>query len=377
MSTYKITNVGANKCLNIYGDNVTSLSNHQNVTLWADSNTNEQKWVIDSLGAGVFVRSMVDTRFGLNVYRDSTYNCDVYPVNGNETDAKIDFIATAGGYKIKLSNYARYLTAGGSANGANVYWGVEANSNYQLWTCSEVTSSAPKNHTYVNVTRNSIGLHIIETNADNIQMVNLKKQYSGLAACPYYGINGGFFNNAAGYETDYSCQNIALNNGVGLAPNNTGEANELGFSALVYTNGAITLENDVMVKADITNVAACTWAQGGGDLKLGNANWTTADLRFSSDALVNSTGRTAIVADTFTNKVYLIMHRESSSKSIVAFREAIQQYLGITSGSTRYVGLLLDGGGSSALKARDALGADKNISTTRKLCQIIALKDAT
>ena len=33
MAIYKITNVAANKCLNIYGESVTSLSNNQNVTL--------------------------------------------------------------------------------------------------------------------------------------------------------------------------------------------------------------------------------------------------------------------------------------------------------------------------------------------------------
>lgn len=140
MAVYKITNVGANKCLNIYGNNVTSLSNNQNVTLWADSGTNEQKWEITSLGSGVYVRSVINIAFGLNVYRSgSPWNCDVYPISGNETDARINIIASSGGYKIQLANYpSYYLTAGGTGNGANVYWAAFTGSNLQLWTFSPV-----------------------------------------------------------------------------------------------------------------------------------------------------------------------------------------------------------------------------------------------
>lgn len=140
MAIYKITNVGANKCLNIYGDNVTSLSNNQNVTLWADSGTNEQKWSITSLGSGVYVRSVINTAFGLNVYRSgSPWNCDVYPISGNEMDTKINFVASGGSYKIQLANYpSYYLTVGTSGNGANVYWAASSGSSYQLWNCTIV-----------------------------------------------------------------------------------------------------------------------------------------------------------------------------------------------------------------------------------------------
>ena len=139
METYKITNVGANKCLNIHGSNITSLRNNQNVTLWDDSETTEQKWVINSLGTGVFVCSAVDTAFGLNVYRvGSPYNCDVHKVSGNETDAAVVFIEMENCYKVKLTNYDLYLTADGSENGANVYWGDLSDSDFQCWECSVV-----------------------------------------------------------------------------------------------------------------------------------------------------------------------------------------------------------------------------------------------
>lgn len=42
---------------------------------------------------------------------------------------------------------------------------------------------------------------------------------------------------------------------------------------------------------------------------------------------------------------------------------------------SHFVGLLLDGGGSSALKAKNAAGQTINTPLTRSLCQIIALKD--
>ncbi len=99
MSYYKITNVAAGKCLNIYGNNVSSLSKNQDVVLWTDSGSAEQRWAIDSLGTGVLVKSAVNVSFTLNAFRSSAtkYNCDVYPWSGNETDAKVNFEAVSGG----------------------------------------------------------------------------------------------------------------------------------------------------------------------------------------------------------------------------------------------------------------------------------------
>lgn len=137
--TYKITNVGAGKCLNIYGSNVTSIRNHQNVCLWSDSGTNEQKWHITGIQQGAFIKSIVDLNYGLNVYRTgSPWNCDMYPIAGNETDSAVDFVQTTGGYKIKLHNYDLYLTAASSADGANVYWAASADSSYQVWRLDRV-----------------------------------------------------------------------------------------------------------------------------------------------------------------------------------------------------------------------------------------------
>lgn len=140
-SVLKIRNMGAGKYLNIHGSNVTSLTPHQNVTIWEDSGSNEQKWKFDDTRTGLTdfsspLRSMVDTSYGLNVYRTGNpYNCDVYPVAGNETDSEIidDMIGNAIGLRIKLKNYDLYLTAASTANGANVYWAAKSDSNLQKW----------------------------------------------------------------------------------------------------------------------------------------------------------------------------------------------------------------------------------------------------
>ncbi len=138
-NTYKITNVGASKCLNIHGDGLTSLYNEINVTLWSDSGTNEQKWVVSDLGNSVYIRSVIDTAYGLNVYRSgSPYNCNIYKIAGNETDALVDIIASGSYYKVKLHNYNLYLTVGASTNGTNVYWAASSNNDYQKWTFTAI-----------------------------------------------------------------------------------------------------------------------------------------------------------------------------------------------------------------------------------------------
>lgn len=138
MAIYKITNKMASKCLNIHGNNVSTLKNHDAVTLWKSENTDEQRWEISSLGNGVFVRSVINSRFGLNVYRSgSPWDCDIYTIAGNETDAAINFIQSGDYYKIQLANYTSYyLTARGTADGSEVCWATTTNEDDQLWNCA-------------------------------------------------------------------------------------------------------------------------------------------------------------------------------------------------------------------------------------------------
>ncbi len=131
-----IYNVGAGRNLNIYGSNLTSLSNGINVTTWTSSGSNEQKWIIDMRPqSNIAIRSIIDRNYGLNVYRaGSPWNCNVHTVVGNETDAMIDLVyITDSYYLIKLHNYNLYLTADGAYDGSNVYWTSYSGSNYQVW----------------------------------------------------------------------------------------------------------------------------------------------------------------------------------------------------------------------------------------------------
>ena len=136
------------------------------------------------------------------------------------------------------------------------------------------------------------------------------------------------------------------------------------------------LRDDADLRAALGG-ATPTWVQGGGNLMLGNGSWAPSDLRFTPDAQANSPGRTAIVVNTATKKVYLIVSRESTDKSVVQFRNAIYQYLGISNGTSTFAGLLLDGGGSSCIRAKNSAGQVVGAATSRALCQVITLKDAT
>lgn len=145
MANYKIVNKLSDKCLNIYGDNVTVLANNQNVTIWEDSGTNEQKWSISSPFTNTNVKSVIGEGFGLNVYRGSSlWNCDVYPISGNETDSAINLVASGSYYKFQLTNYpSYYLTAAGKENGANVYWAKDTNGDDQLWSIKVAEDTTP------------------------------------------------------------------------------------------------------------------------------------------------------------------------------------------------------------------------------------------
>lgn len=136
--TYKLTNVASGKCLNINGDNLTSLTPWTNVTLWSDSGTNEQKWILSTDYNNKPIKSVIDRNYGLNVYLDSTYNCNVYQVAGNVTDSAVFFTNYGSYYRVGLQNYYRYLTAAGTGDGVNVYWATYTESDLQKWVLTEL-----------------------------------------------------------------------------------------------------------------------------------------------------------------------------------------------------------------------------------------------
>ena len=90
-----------------------------------------------------------------------------------------------------------------------------------------------------------------------------------------------------------------------------------------------------------------------------------------------------MIANKSTNNVYLVVTNQSVSVS--AFRGAIQSYMGITDGSqsnANIQALLLEGGLSSQLRAKDPNGDIKEIymesgGVARSLAQIAVLKYET
>ena len=137
--TYKIKSKYSDKCLNIYGENIKSLRNNKNICLWSDTGTDEQKWEIVTSNGISYIKSHIDTEYGLNVFRSrKLWNCDVHIIKGNEKDAKLILEQNDSYFKIKLAEYPGFcLTAGGMTNGANVYWDDNDVSDKQLWSISE------------------------------------------------------------------------------------------------------------------------------------------------------------------------------------------------------------------------------------------------
>lgn len=136
---YKIVNKENNKVLNIQGEYILELKPNQKCTLYSPTGANEQIWRIDSISStnNCYIRSYVDESYGLNAYRSqiANYQCDVYPIAGNETDAAVYFLPQGdGSYKIKLANYSNYyLTATSSADGADIRWQPEDSAKNQHW----------------------------------------------------------------------------------------------------------------------------------------------------------------------------------------------------------------------------------------------------
>ena len=137
-----LVNLGAGKCLNIYGSDFTSLSNGLNVTVWSSSGSPEQKWLIYNIESNTidqFIRSYVDKNFGLHADNEDTpWDCDIHQIIGYETTTSIFMDWTYYGYytfRLNLfdNGYHDALTSAGYDDGSNVYWTMFNGSNYQKW----------------------------------------------------------------------------------------------------------------------------------------------------------------------------------------------------------------------------------------------------
>lgn len=199
MAVYKIVNVATNKCLNISGNNPfgENLYDGQNITLWEDSTSSDQKWVISALSTRVQIIAYANEEMGLNAYTaGSAFKCTLHDLENNATDSQVDFQLVSGNqYRIKLSNHnGKYL----AADGTNVVWTGYQSSNNQLWKLMKlvIVPNSPASTVYAQVgTLNDasadFGLKInvskLNANARYIYKYLTKESFSKAAICAILG----------------------------------------------------------------------------------------------------------------------------------------------------------------------------------------------
>lgn len=245
-------------------------------------------------------------------------------------------------------------------------------------------------HTYEARTCAGVALHVISTAASNIQVLNFRSingQKKSLSNSTYFGINGGWFNRGASVRTDQVI-NIAMNNGAAVGPDTNrdgrpeGSDNYIGSGVVAWNGSQLSCYASVEHASEISFLSrAGTWGQGGIALWLGWSAWESQvnnqpNASMYKDAATG--GRTALIANMSTNKVYLIITEEEVT--MAEFRAAIQSYLGITDGNqanNTYQGVMLDGGSSTQLKAKNASNATVTKGNNSVIPQFIALKSNT
>lgn len=243
--------------------------------------------------------------------------------------------------------------------------------------------SGPVSHRYTTGTYNGITLHILRTHANNIKLLDQTGSSGGQKALQnsgYFGCNGGWFN----MSTDQDILNIAMNDG-GKVGSGTygGLGNYVGSGAIAWNGNAWALSHYTNAPSYSSigfSTQTNTWAQGGFHLWLGHSGWRNNFINqpSGSDFIDGAAYRTAMIANMTSKSIYLIVALQSVT--VTAFRSAIQSYLNISDASqlnSTIQGILLDGGGSSQLRAKSSSGSVVNAPQTRPLAQIVVLKDAT
>lgn len=331
------------------------------------------------LGLGVLVKSSVNMGFALNAYRftGTKYSCDVFPWSGNETDAKADFETASGGDWSKLTNCDMYLTADGTANSSDVYWAGSTGSSNQVWICTPVRKSGPRNQRY----ETSNGLHIITTHASNIRLSNQRvtSKQQTVKASGYCGINGAWFNSS----TDQAILNVAVQDGKYVGPNTQGSENKVGSGIITWDCATLRFYPGAFNVSPMLYEGVSTssdWCVDSG-LWLGYNDWLTSykakDEYYYNAGAVRCTGLIACLSGPNVGKVKLIV--SNGSLTVSNFRTAMQAYLGITDGpqiSGEYQAVMLDGGKSSEMVAKNVLGGTVVFPSdqTRGIPEIITLK---
>ena len=144
-------------------------------------------------------------------------------------------------------------------------------------------------------------------------------------------------------------------------------------SNVIYYNGKHIGHMNTQDYRDVPSVKGNSqaWAQGGVAMSLGNRNWKDKAEKPLRSVTTSNENLSALVVKGVSDSVWLIAGAGPCTHTL--FRTAIQDYLGITDSPSTdnytYHGIFLDGGGSTQFVC-----AEKSITTTRKLCQVITLK---
>ena len=240
------------------------------------------------------------------------------------------------------------------------------------------------NYTYKTHTYGGVKLHIIETKASNIKLVNTVDNNGNAKSVNQTGktgINGAFFvrtPDPINHPTQYKNMvlNIAYYHGkclnTGVNPDDA-HTNDQGHGVVGW-DGTFARYHEDITDADELNFVtkSNSWAQGGVALWLGTKYWKDKFIDQIGESLLKSSAlRTAMICDLGTsNKVYLII--TASATTVEKFRAAIEDLFDINDdsglASEDFQGIMLDGGSSTQMYVDD-----KNIGNSAAVPEHIIL----
>ena len=192
-------------------------------------------------------------------------------------------------------------------------------------------------------------------------------------------------------STDQTILNIAVQDGKYVGPGTQGIENRVGSSIITWDGVTLRFYSGAYNVAPMLSdgslyLQAGAWIQGGIGLWLGYNDWLTLykaqdDGSAASYYNAGATRRTGVIAclsGPNAGMVKLIV--SNGSLTVSNFRAAMQAYLGITDGpqmSYEYQAIMLDGGGSSEMVAKNVLRGTVVFPSdqTRGIPEIITLKD--
>lgn len=343
-----------------------------------------QKWFIESLSSNQVVLNASNQAYGLMMaaLEGNTRNC-LIQLSGLLGSDAVDFVSSGDGYYyIKMHTTNWYLCCAGSTQGSNAYWALNpGGTDAQKWSLESTTIPGPSNYIYMVAPYSGCTLNIIRTSSQNIQIKNVGgKTLEGANAI---GINCCFFT----LNTTMIC-NIAKNDGVYVGsaePPQNGQDNSCG-NGVVYRTKSGTMHFAEGTSIEDSSLSAVkdldgtvSWAQGGSGIYPGYSGWWGKVSYFLS-TISEFAHRSAMVVDTQTGYVYLIVTMNAVTYN--TFRAAIMNFLNLTDGaspSTRFLGVFLDGGASSQLRAKDPNNSSVYLhaNVARTLPVAITLRNVT